>query len=146
MIPKVGRVAMVEHLRFGGRINEVTVTAPQAAGVPASRWRQESHCLRSRMATTVGVDVGIEDLAVCSGGAVVDNPRVLKPALRCLRRLGKTIARSQEHPRQDCTQQSSGAAVCPAGEAARPHSQRQERVASQGHNGDSQVGGPGGDS
>ena len=39
--------------------------------------------------------MGIDNLAVCSGGAVVENPRVLKPALGCLRRLGKAIARSR---------------------------------------------------
>ena len=39
----------------------------------------------------MGVDVGIENLAVCSGGAVVENPRVLKPALGCLRRLARRL-------------------------------------------------------
>ena len=45
---------------------------------------------------TIGVDVGINKLAVCSDGTVVENPRALAPALRKLRKLDKAIARSRK--------------------------------------------------
>ena len=43
---------------------------------------------------TIGVDVGITKLAVCSEGTVVENPKALGPALKHLRKLDKAIARS----------------------------------------------------
>ncbi len=96
ILPRIGRVAMVEHLRFSGRINEVTVNRtagrwfacfPVETGEPPPPVKD---------GPTVGVDVGIENLAVCSGGTVVENPRALKPALRRLRNLDKAIARSRK--------------------------------------------------
>ena len=47
--------------------------------------------------STIGVDVGIERLAVCSDGRVVENPRALRPALKLLRRMDKAIARSRNN-------------------------------------------------
>ena len=44
---------------------------------------------------TIGVDVGIERLAVCSDGTVVENSKALGPALKRLRKLDKAIARSR---------------------------------------------------
>ncbi len=45
---------------------------------------------------TGGVDVGIGMMAVCSDGLAVENPRVLVPALKGLRRLDRSIARSRK--------------------------------------------------
>ena len=44
---------------------------------------------------TVGVDVGVGTLAVCSNGVKVENPKALKAGLRQLRRADKAIARSR---------------------------------------------------
>ena len=95
MLPKIGRVQMVEHLRFRGSIREVTVN--RTAGV----WFA-SFCIEDgqpvpavKDGPTIGVDVGVGTLAVCSNGMQVENPRALKSALRGLRRVDKAIARSR---------------------------------------------------
>ena len=44
---------------------------------------------------TIGVDVGVGTLAVCSDGRRVENPKALKAALRRLRQVDKAIARSR---------------------------------------------------
>ena len=45
---------------------------------------------------TVGIDVGVGMMAVCSDGRTVENPRALAGALRRLRRVDKAIARSRK--------------------------------------------------
>ena len=44
---------------------------------------------------TIGVDVGVGTVAVCSDGTTVENPKALATGLKRLRRLDKAIARSR---------------------------------------------------
>ena len=44
---------------------------------------------------TIGVDVGMGTMAVCSDGTTVENPKALATGLKRLRRLDKAIARSR---------------------------------------------------
>ena len=95
ILPKIGRVAMVEDLRFSGSIREVTVNRT------AGTWFA-SFCLEDGQSVppvkdgpTVGVDVGVGTLAVCSDGLKVENPKALRTALRRLRQVDKAIARSR---------------------------------------------------
>ena len=44
---------------------------------------------------TIGVDVGVGTMAVCSDGTTVENPKALASGLKRLRRLDKAIARSR---------------------------------------------------
>ena len=95
ILPKIGRVAMVEELRFHGFIREVTLSRT------AGRWFA-SFCVEGgdavpplKAGPTVGVDVGISRLAVCSNRLKVENPRALGPALVRLRRVDRSIARSR---------------------------------------------------
>ena len=95
ILPKIGRVAMVEELRFSGSIREVTVNRT------AGTWFA-SFCLEDgqpvppvKDGPTVGVDVGVGTLAVCSDGMKVENPKALKADLRRLRQVDKAIARSR---------------------------------------------------
>ena len=95
ILPKIGRVAMVEDLRFSGSVREVTVNRT------AGTWFA-SFCLEDgqpvpplKDGPTVGVDVGVGTLAVCSDGMKVENPKALKTALRRLRQVDKAIARSR---------------------------------------------------
>ena len=95
LLPKVGRVAMVEALRFPGSIREVTVN--RTAGV----WFA-CFCVEDGQAPpevpegpTIGVDVGVGTMAVCSDGMVVANPRALARGLRGLRQVDRAIARSR---------------------------------------------------
>ena len=47
----------------------------------------------------VGVDVGLESLAVLSDGTAFDNPRALKRAQRKLRLMGKSVSRKRKGSR-----------------------------------------------
>ena len=95
LLPKVGRVAMVEDLRFTGSIREVTIN--RTAGV----WLA-CFCIEDGQAPpevtedpTIGVDVGVGTMAVCSDGTVVANPRALARGLRGLRQVDRAITRSR---------------------------------------------------
>ena len=44
---------------------------------------------------TIGVDVGVGTMAVCSDGTTVENPKALACGFNLLRRLDKAIARSR---------------------------------------------------
>ena len=48
--------------------------------------------------STIGVDVGVGTMAVCSDGTTVENPKALATSLKRLRRLDKAIARSRNVP------------------------------------------------
>ena len=95
LLPRIGRVAMVEELRFAGSIREVTVN--RTAGI----WFA-CFCVEDGQAPplvkdgpTIGVDVGVGTLAVCSNGLQVENPRALNTAVRRLRQVDKALARSR---------------------------------------------------
>ena len=95
MLPKIGRVDMLEELRWRGSIREVTVNRT------AGEWFA-SFCVEDgepvppvKEGRTVGVDVGVGTMAECSDGRRVENPKPLKGALKRLRRLDKAIARSR---------------------------------------------------
>ena len=96
VLPKIGRVAMVERLRFSGSVREVTVNRT------AGTWFA-CFCIEDGQAfppvkdgDTVGVDVGVGTLAVCSNGLTVENPKALQSGLRRLRQVDKAIARSRK--------------------------------------------------
>ena len=95
ILPRIGRVAMVERLRFVGRICEVTVSRT------AGRWFASFSVDTGDPVTpvkdgpTIGVDVGVGRLAVCSEGTVVENPKALGTVLKRLRKIDKSIARSK---------------------------------------------------
>ena len=95
LLPKMGRVAMSERLRFAGSIREVSINRT------AGTWFA-SFCIEDgepvppvKDGPTVGVDVGVGVLAVCSDGMRVANPRALKAALHRLRQVDRAIARSR---------------------------------------------------
>ena len=76
ILPKIGRVTMVEHLRFSGRINEVTVNRTAGRWFACFSVETGEPLPPVKDGSTVGVDVGIENLAVCSDGTVVENPTI----------------------------------------------------------------------
>ena len=99
ILPKLGQVAMVEELRFGDSIREVTINRT------AGTWFA-SFCLEDgqpvppvkdgpTIGVDVDVDVGVGTLAVCSNGPKVENPKALKGAARRLRQVDKAVARSK---------------------------------------------------
>ena len=95
ILPKIGRVAMVEELRFHGSIREVTVNRTAGTWFACFCIEDGQEPPPVREGPTIGVDVGMGTMATCSDGAMVENPKALATALQRLRRLDKAIARSR---------------------------------------------------
>ena len=95
VLPKIGRVAMVEHLRFHGSIREVTVNRTAGVWFACFCVEDGQEAPPVKDGPVVGVDVGVDTMAVCSDGTIVDNPKALSGALKRLRRLDRAIARSR---------------------------------------------------
>ena len=96
LLPKIGRVTMVERLRFSGSIREVTVNRTAGTWFACFAVETGEEPPPVKDGDTVGVDVGVGTLAVCSNGLRVENPRALNTGLRRLRQVDKTIARSRK--------------------------------------------------
>ena len=95
ILPKIGRVAMVEELRFVGSIREVTVNRTAGTWFACFCVEDGQEQPPVKGGPTVGVDVGVGTMATCSDGTVVENPKPLASALRRLRRVDQAIARSR---------------------------------------------------
>ena len=95
ILPKVGRVAMVEDLRFCGSIREVTINRTAGTWFACFCIEDGQEPPLVKEGPAIGVDVGVGTMATCSDGTVVENPRVLAGALKRLRRVDKAIARSR---------------------------------------------------
>ena len=95
ILPKIGRVAMVEHMRFSGSIREMTVNRTAGTWFACFCVEDGQKLPPVKEGPTIGVDVGVGTMATCSDGTMVENPKVLSGALKRLRRVDKAIARSR---------------------------------------------------
>ena len=96
ILPKMGRVAMVEELRFRGSIREVTINRTAGTWFACFCVEDGQELPPLKDGPTVGVDVGVGTMAVCSDGMTVANPKALAAGLKRLRRVDKAISRSRE--------------------------------------------------
>ena len=96
ILPKIGRVARVEELRFVGSIREVTINRTAGTWFACFCVEDGQEPPSTTDGPTVGVDVGVGAMATCSDGTVVDNPKALAGALKRLRRVDTAIARSRK--------------------------------------------------
>ena len=97
-LPKIGTVVMVEHLRFRGSIREVTVNRTAETWFACFCIEDGQQAPPVKPGPTIGLDVGVGTMAVCSDGTRVENPKALATGLKRLRRLDKAIARSRNVP------------------------------------------------
>ena len=95
VLPKVGRVDMLEQLRFHGSIREVTINRTAGTWFACFCVDDGEEPPAVKDGPAVGVDVGVGTMATCSDGTVVENPKALSGALERLRRMDKAIARSR---------------------------------------------------
>ena len=95
ILPKIGTVAMVERLRFHGSIREVTINRTAGTWFACFCVEDGQPAPPVKDGPTIGVDVGVGTMAVCSDGTTVDNPKALASGIKQLRRLDKAIARSR---------------------------------------------------
>ena len=97
-IPKLGWVRMQESLRLSGKLLSATVSK-EATGWFVSilvEIPDGSECSDSQVYSAVGVDLGIDKLAVLSNGRIFENPKTTKKYEKRLRRLNKSLARKKK--------------------------------------------------
>ena len=85
ILPKIGTVAMVEHLRFHGSIREVTINRTSGTWFACFCVEDGQLAPLVKDGPTIGVDVGVGTMAVCSDGVTVENPKALPAGLVRLR-------------------------------------------------------------
>ena len=95
IVPKIGSVAMVEELRWRGSIREVSINRTAGMWFASFAVEDGQPPPPVKDGPTIGVDVGVGTLAVCSNGLKVENPKALNAASRRLRQVDKAIARSR---------------------------------------------------
>lgn len=92
-IPRIGWVKCHENLRFEGKVNNVVISKTAGMYFASISIVSNETPMVSENQTVVGVDLGIKHLAVCSDGAIFDNPKALKNNLKSLRRLQRSVSR-----------------------------------------------------
>ena len=98
LIPKLGWVRMTESLRFQGKIMSAVISS--TAGHWFCSIQVEAEALGPKVTgPTIGVDVGIKELAVVSDGRAFPNPRALGQAQKRIRLLQKAVARKPKGSR-----------------------------------------------
>lgn len=99
-IPKSKDIPAVLHRRFRGTVKTVTVSLTPSgkyyASVLVDTNLQELPPMEKEASTTVGIDLGIKSLAVCSDGRTFDNPKKLHRSLQRLAMLQKRLSRKQK--------------------------------------------------
>lgn len=99
-IPKAKDIPAVLHRRFKGTVKTVTVSMTHSgkyfASVLVDTAIQELPASAIQGDTTLGIDLGIKSLAVCSNGRTFDNPKNLKRSLDRLKFLQKRLSRKQK--------------------------------------------------
>ena len=95
ILPKIGKVAMVEELRFTGSIREVTVNRTAGTWFAAFCIEDGEQPPPVKAGPITGVDVGVGAMATLSDGTVIENPKALTVSLKRLRRLNQAAARSR---------------------------------------------------
>ena len=99
-IPKAKNIPAVLHRRFKGTTKTVTVSMTPSgryfASVLVDTSMQEMKPSEPMRDTTVGIDLGIKSLVVCSDGRTFDNPKTLPKNLNRLKLLQKRLSRKQK--------------------------------------------------
>ena len=99
-IPKAKGIPAVLHRRFKGMVKTVTVSMTPSgkyfASVLVDMAIQELSASTIQGNTTLGIDLGIKSLAVCSDGRTFDNPKNLQRSLDRLKLLQKRLSRKQK--------------------------------------------------
>lgn len=99
-IPKAKDIPAVLHRKFRGIVKTVTISMTPSgryfASVLVDTSIQEKPKSAVKNDTTIGIDLGIKTLAVCSDGRTFDNPKNLRKSLNRLALLQKRLSRRQK--------------------------------------------------
>lgn len=96
-IPNLGLVRMREHLRHNGKILSAKVFTKGAKWFVSIAVELSDPVLPlPKTGKSVGIDLGITDLATLSDGTKIKAPKPLKTKLKKLQRLSKSLSRKQK--------------------------------------------------
>jgi putative transposase len=97
-LPRIGRVRLKEksYVPTNLRITQATISEKAGKWFVAISFDIPKRVSFKPREGTVGVDLGLKELAVCSDGLVVENPRPLKKRLKKLKRLQKKHSKKQK--------------------------------------------------
>ena len=95
ILPKIGKIAMAEELRFSGLICEVTVNRTTGTCFAAFCVDDGKQPPPVKAGPVTGVDSGVGITATLPDGEVIQNPKALTVSSKRLRNLNKAAARSQ---------------------------------------------------
>ena len=99
-IPKAKDIPAVLHRKFKGTVKTVTISMTPSgryfASILVDTSMQEMKPSEPMRDTTVGIDLGIKSLAVCSDGRTFANPKNLQRSLDLLKLLQKRLSRKQK--------------------------------------------------
>ena len=99
-VPKAKDIPAVLHRKFKGTVKTVTVSMTPSgkyyASVLVDTSMQEIQPLEPVLRTSLGIDIGIKSLAVCSDGRTFENPKNLQKNLDRLAVLQKRLSRKRK--------------------------------------------------
>ena len=99
-LPKIGWVKYGNNRKFEGDVRSVTVSVTPSGKYHVSVLVDDGKELPEKLPvtfdTTIGIDMGIKDFAVCSNGDTYENPRYLIKAEQRLRTLQKRLSRKKK--------------------------------------------------
>ena len=99
-LPKVGWVKYGNNRKFEGDVRSVTVSVTPSGKYHVSVLVDDGKEIPEKLPvtfdTTIGVDMGIKDFAVCSNGDTYENPRHLIKAEQRLRTLQRRLSRKKK--------------------------------------------------
>lgn len=99
-IPKAKDIPAVLHRKFRGAVKTVTVSMTHSgkyyASVLVDSSIQQLQAAEPQEMTTVGIDLGVKSLAVCSDGRTFENTKNLQRSLHRLAMLQKRLSRKQK--------------------------------------------------
>ena len=99
-LPKIGWVKYGNNRKFEGDVRSVTVSVTHSGkyyvSVLVDDGKEIPEKLPVTFDTTIGIDMGIKDFAVCSNGDTYENPRHLIKAEQRLRTLQRRLSRKKK--------------------------------------------------
>ena len=96
-IPNLGFVKLTEKLRFSGKLMNATVFKKGGKWFVSIGVEIDTPpTFNAKTHKTIGIDLGITDLAVLSDGTKIGAPKPLKTKLKKLQRLSKSLSRKQK--------------------------------------------------
>ena len=99
-IPKAKNIRAVLHRKFKGAVKTVTVSMNPGgryfASVLVDTSNQEIPTSEVKKETTLGIDLGISNLAICSDGTIYENQKNLKHSMSRLVMLQRRLSRKQK--------------------------------------------------